>query len=337
MHAGESVVGSPGTRIVAVMAVVTAILLALVIAAVVTKYRVVLKESGRRESAGDGDDLVGAHIASENTGDMPTPVLSEEHSRGAAIAEAANPADSRPEEVEEAVDAAGGGHEAMVNRNAEMWHSAPVSGIGTDHLVPSHIRIKAVCGQPAFRLCSGGPPEFYYNSSDHACMMLSPRRAGLCNRGRNRFTSMESCRQQCMERNTPAVDCYKKAVFAECQARDVVETWWHVDGKGCRRWRFPQGRCPSLDADVFRTSLECVRRCAERAGPPCRVPRAVPCEAKQLRYGYVADASRHGARARRCRELPSAGGGGARQHCLAGANRFPTMEACRRSSMRDRP
>ncbi|KAH7974032.1 hypothetical protein HPB49_008629 [Dermacentor silvarum] len=309
--AAASVVGSPRHRIVAVLAVITATLLVLLLAALVTKYGVALPESGRRESAAEGDDLVGAHIGNENVGDMPKPVSSSgEHLRETGIAEAGSSADSRPEEVEET---AGGGQEDMPNHYADKLHSASVGGFGRDGFAPSSIWV--VSGQPAFRFCSGGPVEFYYNGSSHACTMLSTRGQGLCNRGRNRFTSMESCRRQ----------------------RDVIETWWwYVDGKGCRRWQFPEGRCPSLDADVYPTALECVRRCAESGGSPCRVPRAVPCEAKQLRYGYIADASAHGARTRRCRELPSAGGGGARQHCLAGANRFPTLKACRRSCMRAR-
>ncbi|KAH7974031.1 hypothetical protein HPB49_008628 [Dermacentor silvarum] len=326
----------PRHRIVAVMAVVTGTLFVLLLAALVTKYGVALPGSGRREDAAEGDDLMGAHIGNEDVGDMPKPVSSsEEQLRETGIAEAGNSADSRPEDVEET---AGGGQEDMPNHYAHKLHSASVGRLGTDGFAPSSIWMKAVCGQPAFRFCSGRPVEFYYDGSSHACMMLSSRGQGLCNRGRNRFTSMENCRRQCVDKKAPAAECYKKAVLAECDARDVIETWWwYVDGKGCRRWRFPDGRCPSLDADVFGTSLECVRRCAESGGPPCHVPRAIPCEATQLRYGYIAEAPAHGARTRRCRELPSAGRGGVRQHCLAGANRFPTMEACKSSCMRARP
>ncbi|XP_065301951.1 uncharacterized protein [Dermacentor albipictus] len=322
-------------RIVAVMAVVTVTLVLLLLAALVTKDRVAVPGSKQGKSAAEADDLAGVHIGHENTGNTPKPVSSEEHLREADVAESA---DSEPEEVEEPGDTAGGGDETMPNHRAEKLHSASVGGFGRDDFAPSRIWTKVVCGQPAFRFCSGGPVEFYYNGSGQSCMRLSPRGPGLCNRGRNRFTSMESCRRHCVDRKAPAAECYMKAVLAECQARDVTETWWwYVDGKGCRRWRFPEGRCPSLDADVFRTSLECVRRCTKGGAPPCRVPSAVTCEVKQLRYGYIADAPAHGARTRRCRELPSAGGGGARQHCLAGANRFPTMQACLRSCVRARP
>ncbi|KAL3184221.1 hypothetical protein MRX96_032335 [Rhipicephalus microplus] len=166
--------------------------------------------------------------------------------------------------------------------------------------------------------------------------MSEPRATGLCNRGRNRFTSMESCRKQCVDGHTPATKCYQRAVFAKCQARDIRETWWsHENGKGCHRWRFPEGHCPSPGAGVFRTAQDCVRRCVDSRGPPCHAPSTVPCEFKHLHYGYIAVEAAHGVRARRCRELPSAGVGATLQHCLTGANRFPTMEACRKNCMRD--
>ncbi|XP_037505143.1 uncharacterized protein LOC119381331 [Rhipicephalus sanguineus] len=163
-------------------------------------------------------------------------------------------------------------------------------------------------------------------------MMLTPDGAGLCNRGQNRFTSLESCGQACVDGLEPAPECYEKAVFAECEARDVVDAWWwYLEGKGCRHWRFPRGHCPD-GGDVFPTSLECVQRCVDAKGrePPCVAPKGVACDLKHLRFGYIADASPRGSGARRCRQLPSAGGEVKIQHCLAGANKFPTLEACQR-------
>ncbi|KAH6923112.1 hypothetical protein HPB50_022251 [Hyalomma asiaticum] len=167
--------------------------------------------------------------------------------------------------------------------------------------------------------------------------MLSARASSLCNRGRNRFTSIESCRTLCMDTRKPSPHCFEKAVLSECKQEDIVESWWwYLEGKGCRRWRFPEGYCPSTDADLFRTSMDCVRRCTEGGRKPCREPRAVPCQVKYMRHGYIAVESAHNATTRRCRALPSASRRGAQQYCLAGANRFPTMEACHRSCMRGR-
>ncbi|KAH6946362.1 hypothetical protein HPB50_013072 [Hyalomma asiaticum] len=132
---------------------------------------------------------------------------------------------------------------------------------------------KPTCGKPVFKDCTGGPPEFYYNHTSHTCMELVRELPGLCNRGPNRFTSMESCRHECEYGNAPAAECSQETAFTECQARDVVDSWWwYLEGRGCRRWRFPRGRCPSEKADVFRTSLECIRRCVddrEKGHRPC--------------------------------------------------------------------
>ncbi|KAL3247846.1 hypothetical protein MRX96_056916 [Rhipicephalus microplus] len=139
-----------------------------------------------------------------------------------------------------------------------------------------------------------------------------------------------SKKSECEDGVEPAPECYEKAVFAQCEARDVVQSWWwYLEGKGCRHWRFPRGHCPDGE-DVFPTSLECVRRCVEakRREAPCVTPKGVMCDVKHLRFGYIADASTHGSKARRCRQLPSSGNKAKLLHCLAGSNKFPTLEAC---------
>ncbi|KAL1426226.1 hypothetical protein MTO96_018411 [Rhipicephalus appendiculatus] len=223
----------------------------------------------------------------------------------------------------EDVTASAAAEEAMRDgEDATQMHSAAVGGY----------RAKRRRGPGTKRFCSTGPAEFYYNGTRQACMMLTPDGAGLCNRGRNRFTSLESCQQQCVDGGEPAPECYEKAVFAECEARDVVDAWWwYLEGRGCRHWRFPRGHCPD-GGDVFPTSLECVRRCVDAKGrePACVAPRGVACDVKHLRFSYFADASPRGSGARRCRQLPSAGGEARMQHCLAGANKFPTLEACQK-------
>ncbi|KAH7955576.1 hypothetical protein HPB52_001382 [Rhipicephalus sanguineus] len=226
---------------------------------------------------------------------------------------------------------AGHGDIVMPTRKRHNKETATPEDINTV-LSPEGVEGNAACGLPAFRLCSGGPTEFYYNGTRQACMMATPDGAGVCNRGQNRFTSLESCRQRCVDSGEPAYECFEKPVFAECDARDVVDSWWwYLDGKGCRHWRFPRGLCPD-GGEVFATSSECVRRCVDAKGrePPCVTPKGVVCEVQQLRFGYIADASPGGSAARRCRELPSAGGEVKVRHCLVGANKFPTFEACQR-------
>ncbi|XP_065311577.1 uncharacterized protein [Dermacentor albipictus] len=330
---------NPRPALVAVVAVMTGALLAMLLSAVVDEFHVALPGSRARgaDAAAPGDDSAAAPGEGTNVshGDFPMPIPKRESKRDK---EATTPEDvntTRPHEVEEVT--ASGVEEPMPNGDAEQMHSAAGEAYKRNGFAGSNTSVHETCGRPAFRFCSGGQAEFYYNGTRQACMMLTPDGPGLCNRGRNRFTSMESCRQQCVDGDTLAHECYHKAVLAQCEARDVVDTWWwYLEGKGCRHWRFPRGRCPSTEGNVFPTSLECVRRCVDAKGsqPPCIAPMGVACNITQLRFGYVAEASPRGSGARRCRQLPSAGGESKLHRCLAGANKFPTLEACQRRCVR---
>ncbi|XP_070386624.1 uncharacterized protein, partial [Dermacentor albipictus] len=81
----------------------------------------------------------------------------------------------------------------------------------------------------------------------------------LCNSSPNRFSSMDSCRQNCLRSELPAERCFDKTIFSECRSEHVRSTWWFFDGRRCRMWRFPAGRCP--DASAFRTRSQCARVC----------------------------------------------------------------------------
>lgn len=188
---------------------------------------------------------------------------------------------------------------------------------------------------PVFTLCSRGSSEFFYDHSHKACVAAASNRLGVCNRGPNRFTSKESCRRRCVDSRAAAAECHGGALFAECQTRDILQTWWYSDGKRCRQWPFPRGRCPGGGKDeVFRTSAECVRRCLSRnRHRPCHTPKLVVCDPKHLRFAYYADASPDGLPARRCRQIPAAAE--TQHYCLAGSNRFPTLSACRKTCLRD--
>ncbi|KAL1480134.1 hypothetical protein MTO96_051285, partial [Rhipicephalus appendiculatus] len=302
---------NPRHALVVVMAVMTGALLAVLLAAVMAEFHIALP--GFRSRAGgaaaQGDDSAAAQGEGAEAGHgdfvMPTQKRANKRHKQAATPEEMQTA--RPREVQEVTSSAAVEEVMPGGEDATQMHSAA----GSDK------SRKASC----------------------ACMMLTPHGAGLCNRGKNRFTSMERCQQECVDSGEPSLECYDKAVFAECEARDVVETWWwYLEGKGCRHWRFPRGHCPD-GGDVFPTSLECVRRCVDAKGrePPCVAPKGVVCDVKYLRFGYIADASPRGSGARRCRQLPSAGGEAKLQHCLAGANKFPTLEACQKRCVPTEP
>ncbi|XP_049516317.1 uncharacterized protein LOC125942210 [Dermacentor silvarum] len=323
------------------MAVAVALLICLLVAELLVYFHGTVSGSGVQAPGAvptSGDDSAARYpvgAADDNHGDylMPAPRGTRNHGVPEVVA------DSRHRGLDEVT--ASSDHETSTMHDTAHVQTGGVGSFRANGIAVLRESAKPACEEPVFRFCSGGPPEVYYNDTSHACVELTHEVPGLCNRGRNRFTSMESCRHECMDGKPPAAECYQKTVFAECQARDVVDSWWwYLEGKGCRRWRFPRGRCPSPKADVFRTSLECVRRCADEPGRrrgPCRVPATVLCDAQQLRFGVFADEATDGSGARLCREVPSASDHHARQQCLVGANRFPTMEACRKACLRAFP
>lgn len=206
----------------------------------------------------------------------------------------------------------------------------------------SAVQTKPACGTPLFEYCPSRRLEFYYRRSVNGCVSTSSDKVVLCNRGPNRFSSRENCRQNCIEKEQPAEKCQKTAVFSECTRQDVAETWWYYGGKYCQWWSFPNGRCPANGSDIFKSFNECSRRCdrdednvhqkhADGQRKLCRMPRSDVCDAEQLRFAYFADtsAASSGRSALRCRSVPTANQ--LNHRCLAGENRFQSARACRRT------
>ncbi|KAH8032828.1 hypothetical protein HPB51_002982 [Rhipicephalus microplus] len=212
----------PRHALVALMTVMTGALLALLLAAVMAEFFSTLPGSRSRSGsvAAPSDDSAGAR--GEGTeghgGYFPMPHLKRTHKWHK---EAANPEEietARPHAVGE-VTASAAVEGAMADEEgATQMHSAPAVIYRAKSVTGSEKSRNASCDQPVFTLCSGGPVEFYYNGTKQACMMLTPDGAGLCSRGRNRFTSLESCQQECEDGGEPAPECYEKAVFAQCEA-----------------------------------------------------------------------------------------------------------------------
>lgn len=160
----------------------------------------------------------------------------------------------------------------------------------------------------------------------------------LCNSSPNRFASMDSCRHNCLRSELPAERCFDKAVFAECRGEHVRSTRWFFDGRRCRTWHFPAGRCP--DASAFRTRSQCSRICPSSPGAPegkrkpdhrCGPPRSQPCSERHLRFPFFADVSSGDGRVR-CLQASQATLVGRR--CLIAPNRFSGVAECRAACVR---
>ncbi|KAH7983539.1 hypothetical protein HPB52_012456 [Rhipicephalus sanguineus] len=162
------------------------------------------------------------------------------------------------------------------------------------------------CGAPSFTYCQRPQLEFFYESATGACLSTATHRLGVCIRGSN--------------------------------SGDVLSTWWHFDGRSCKKWNFTSGLCPAHGDDgAFSSREECLATCAGRRGRSrlCRVSsRPDQCYSDQLRFPYFAAAGNGKRRPLYCVKVSSTNYHG--HHCLVGANRFISMKACLKTCVSNR-
>ncbi|XP_049522559.1 uncharacterized protein LOC125945045 [Dermacentor silvarum] len=208
------------------------------------------------------------------------------------------------------------------------------------------------CAEVFYTHCLRTPAEFHYDATSQNCVTTDRREDQLCARGMNRFTSEASCTRSCVRTRHPEQRCFATPVFSVCESRDVKVPQWNFDGRVCRRWHFPSGRCPSTTAagermlhspPLFPTYSQCFEACglrrrsrvntvnkASRVGTACHaVLYPKTCTEEQLRYPYFAAAGRREAGNVRLWCLPVASAFPLPGHrCLLGTNRFRTRSSC---------
>ncbi|KAL3216020.1 hypothetical protein MRX96_033205 [Rhipicephalus microplus] len=185
-----------------------------------------------------------------------------------------------------------------------------------------------VCGAVYYTYCPALKDE--YRASSEGCVSSGADHVAVCNRGSNRFSSIEECYRDCGLLRGPRRDvCFEQPLFTTCERQDVTGRWWYFDGRRCAEWDFPHGECPVNGTGNIHASLQdCRHQCeGERDGrrPRCRLLESATCAEDQLRFPYFA------------RILPSGRGLCVRaslnalltHRCLVGANRFDSMAACR--------
>ncbi|KAH6948849.1 hypothetical protein HPB50_026600 [Hyalomma asiaticum] len=217
------------------------------------------------------------------------------------------------------------------------------------------------CGAVRYTFCPRLRREVFYDRESDDCVAVTTaaeqdveqevasraaRRGGraakyetpLCNSSPNRFSTAESCRQTCQKSSRPPERCFDKTIFSECGKEHVTSAGWFFDGRRCRAWHFPAGRCP--DASAFRTRNQCTRTCSTAAGAQkkkqqrdrrCGPPRSQPCGEGHLRFPFFADVSSGDGRVR-CLKASQATLVGRR--CLLAPNRFPGVAECRSACVR---
>ncbi|KAH7977459.1 hypothetical protein HPB49_001725 [Dermacentor silvarum] len=203
---------------------------------------------------------------------------------------------------------------------------------------PYESRSGVACDAPSFTYCQRPRHEFYYESAIRACVATATHQLGVCTRGANRFDSKRSCLEACVKKKRPSEQCSHASLFMKCDSEDVLGAWWYFDGRSCRSWNFTSGLCPAHgDGGAFVSREECVATCVGRRGRSrlCRVSsRPDHCYSDHLRFPYFAAAGGDKNKSPRCLQVSSANYQGHR--CLVGANRFFTMNACRKTCVANR-
>ncbi|XP_070389137.1 uncharacterized protein [Dermacentor albipictus] len=202
-----------------------------------------------------------------------------------------------------------------------------------DDLQPRRAATDELCSRHVYTYCAREKPEFYYSADHRACVPAATDTVHLCNRGSNRFSSLENCLTSCVNGHRVSDRCYESALFFPCDRQDVLDVPWYFDGTKCVAWTFPQGTCLSMArGGVFPSSAECRRRCVLRTEPECaRPPPAEACLPQELKHPYFVDMQAAGGalcvNASR-RTLQS-------RRCLIGSNKFASLAACREACVRD--
>ncbi|KAL3203958.1 hypothetical protein MRX96_041624 [Rhipicephalus microplus] len=192
---------------------------------------------------------------------------------------------------------------------------------------------KANCDQFSFIYCAGGGAQrHYYDWTIGSCVPTPHAGPLLCNRGRNRFTSLEHCRRSCMARKTPSRQCSMPASFTVCSRRDMKHELWFWDGNSCVEWNFHRGNC--MKGQELTSKTACLETCKppsandtrEVAVPSaCRAARSAPCSPAKMRFPFFA-AQKRGGDGFECVEASAERL--QRQLCLAPGNTFASIEEC---------
>ncbi|KAL1427860.1 hypothetical protein MTO96_003192 [Rhipicephalus appendiculatus] len=177
--------------------------------------------------------------------------------------------------------------------------------------------IKANCDRFSFTYCAGGGAQrHYYDWTVGSCVSTPHAGPLLCNRGRNRFASLEHCRRSCMTRKPPSRQCSMPASFTVCSRRDMKHDLWFWDGNSCSK------------TACLETCKEPSANGTQEAAAPtaCRAARSAPCSPAKMRFPFFAARERGGGGGFECVEASAERL--QRRLCLAPGNMFASIEAC---------
>ncbi|XP_049518997.1 uncharacterized protein LOC125943590 [Dermacentor silvarum] len=155
------------------------------------------------------------------------------------------------------------------------------------------------CGRFSFRYCAEGPSaaqRHYYDWTIGSCVPTSHDVPLWCNRGRNRFASLEHCRSKCVTRKPPSRQCSSPTSFTVCSRRDMKHGLWFWDGDSCVEWNYNRGNCMVSRGRELTSKAACIEACEPSANDTetpevptvCRATRSAPCTPAKMRFPFFA-------------------------------------------------
>ncbi|XP_075539348.1 uncharacterized protein LOC142574057 [Dermacentor variabilis] len=155
---------------------------------------------------------------------------------------------------------------------------------GEDDAQPRRAATDESCSRHVYTHCGRPKSEFYYSADQRACVPAAADTVHVCNRGSNRFLSLESCLTSCVNGRRVSDRCYESTLFFPCARQDVLDVPWYFDGKRCAAWTFPQGTCLPVGSPGRLQELG-------RVSPALRAPYGAGVRRDAARAGVLASAA----------------------------------------------
>ncbi|XP_065296793.1 uncharacterized protein [Dermacentor albipictus] len=195
--------------------------------------------------------------------------------------------------------------------------------------------VKAVCDRFSFTYCAegmSGGQRHYYDWTIGLCVPTSHDAQFWCNRGRNRFASLEHCQRRCVTRKPPSRQCSSPTSFTVCSRRDMKHGLWFWDGDSCVGWNYNRGNCMVSRGRELTSKAACIEACqppangTQKPADPtlCSATRSARCTTAKVRFPFFA--ARKGGDHFECVEASAERL--QRRLCLSPGNNFDTIEEC---------
>lgn len=136
---------------------------------------------------------------------------------------------------------------------------------------------RCVIDAGSYDLCPKANSGYYYIATENKCRHTSKDVNYVCIESMNSHRSISSCEFKCVvTSNHDYCDILPR--FVGCSDIDIKGgTWWFFkkDQGRCSEWPFPEGSCPKLSGEEYRSEADCQNSCSgsgARQKPSCQWP-----------------------------------------------------------------